>query len=169
MWKRFVGRSLQEVPSEDQQALISQISQYSLFEGVKYEELGSLVPALRVKNFENEDIVCHCPDATHDALILLSGVVAMTKKMGAALHVIRLERTGSVFNIGPLVGLMPEPTGAKALEGVVIIAIDTKMVRQMLDMQPTMGYVLARNMCRLSLLQADQMLEHFLDYMPPSN
>ncbi len=169
MWKRFVGRSLQEVSSEDQQTLIPYISQYTLFEGVKDEELGSLVPALRVKNFESEDIVCHCSDATHDALILLRGVVAMTKKRGAALHVIRLDKTGSVFNFGPLVGLMPEPTGAKALEGVVIIAVDTRMVRQMLDMQPSMGYVLARDLCRLSLLQADHMLEHFLDYIPPSS
>lgn len=148
--------------SVDQGSLEFALKQYSLFEGLSPALLTKLSPVLQVKDFKDQEIVCHCPNAFHDAFLLLSGVVAVTRKIGDFLHTVQLEKTGAVFNVGPLVGSEKEQAGARALGSVQILAMDSSRLSQLLPGEAELGYKFIRNICRLALDQHQRQMERYI-------
>lgn len=84
--------------------LVEAIEGEELFRAVPASKLKKLVPLMRVKEFEDEEIVCHCADAEHDAFVLLKGVAAATKNLHERQYVLQLKGKDAVFNADPLVG-----------------------------------------------------------------
>ena len=82
---------------KDQLWLAEVIDQYDIFPGLTKEEIDKLVPTLRVKRFEAEEILCHCPDSDHDAFITLSGTVAITYQRDVEEYVLELTGFGSAI------------------------------------------------------------------------
>lgn len=164
----FLGRSLQTSvvspsPSEEKTRLQAVLSTYPLFQDVEPGDLDHLIPACRFKELQDEEVVCHCPDASHDAFVLLKGSVSITRRRGEAIHNVLLQRPGAAFNLGPLLGLSPNGAGARALGKVELLALDSVMVTEMLQRNPHLGYRLIRNLGRLALDQCERQLERYLD------
>ncbi|MBI4336216.1 MAG: Crp/Fnr family transcriptional regulator [Chloroflexi bacterium] len=154
-------RVLHSFHSDEGQNLQHALKEYTLFRDVRHRQLAGLVPAFRVKGFQDEEIVCHCPDATHDAFVLLKGVVAVTRKKDDAVHVLQLERSGAVFNIGPLVGRDREEAGVRALGNVEVLAIDNALLLRKLERDTRLGYGITRSLCRLALEQCERLMERY--------
>lgn len=147
---------------EEAKKLYDVLAGYSIFNGLDKTQLQNMVPALRHKKFQDEEIVCHCPDAWHDAFLLLKGTVAVTHRHGDFLFVVHMGKTGDIFNIGPLVGLKGESPGVKALGTVEILAIDNTKLQKKLGAEPKLGYWFILNICRLAINQYEQQIEHYI-------
>ena len=156
MWNRFLSqiRRSPELDGGFKEALEG----CSVSRGLSPSQLETLSSYLRVKEFQNQEIVCHCPTAFHDAFILLGGAVSVTKRLGSDLHVLQLETTEAVFNISPLVGRAQDVAGVRALGKVYILAMDTARPQQLLSQDPDLGYVFIRNLTRSALSQCDRQL-----------
>lgn len=164
MLKGLFGTRYEDMPNseEDRQALAKAISEQALFGDIPGDRIASLVPLMRVKEFTDEEIVCHCPDANHDAFALLSGVVAVTLGVGHLEHVLQLEHTGAVFNTGPLVGADATSEGARGLGTVKLVAMDNQGLRELSMADPELGIRLAWTVCRLVSEQHDRQIRHLL-------
>ncbi|MBI4298940.1 MAG: cyclic nucleotide-binding domain-containing protein [Chloroflexi bacterium] len=163
MWKITSVLNRRDPAMEEAQNLEALLHGFPLFEHLEPGQLAKLIPAVRFKGFKDEEIVCHCPDAFHDAFVLFNGVVAVSRKKGEILHVLHLEKPGAVFNIGPLVGLGQEEAGVRALGNVEIVALDTQMLKPMLERDPKLGFALACNLSRLALNQLQRQIERYLE------
>lgn len=148
--------------SEDVVQLAEAIARYDLFAGLDEEKIPDLVPALSVKTFQDEEIECRCPTASHDAFLVLDGKVAITQAIGDVQHVLELAGFGVVFNAGGLVGLDSIGKGALALGKVKLIAIDTRKLGELADRDCEVGYTVVRNLTRLLVAQWDRQLDHLL-------
>lgn len=149
--------------STDASTLVAALHTYPIFSGLSPETLTRLVPMFRVKEFSDEEIVCHCPDAKHDAFTVLDGKVALTYARGDDLHVVDLEGTGGVFNTAPLFDAPSNHLGARALNRVQVLAIDTEALKPALMKDAQSGYTIARNLGRLTLLQSDRLIQRLTD------
>lgn len=149
--------------SEEEESLKVALQQHEPFQGLSPVELSRLIPAIRFKRFQDEEIVCRCPDASHDAFVLLKGVVALTRRKGDGVYVMQMEKSGAVFNIEALMGLSPEGAGVRALSGVEVLALDSAMVELMLEERPQLGYTFTRTLCRLALKQCHAQLDRYLE------
>lgn len=149
--------------SEEQPSFPALLEGHTLAEGLSPKELGSLTPSVRFKAFQDEEIVCNCPDANHDAFVLLRGVVAITRKKDQLLYTVEMERPGAAFNLHPLLGLTPDRAGAKALGSVELLAFDSAILSKILENQPRLGYKLIRNVGRLALDQCERQMDKRLE------
>ena len=153
----------QRLGPEEQLILESLLEKYAIFDGLAPGWVGKLVPAFQIKEFRDEEIVCHCPDASHDAFVLLKGTVAVTRKKGEAIHVLQLEGLGPVFNIGPLIGLEKDPAGVRALGSVELLGIDSIMLNRVMHLEWEIGFKLLRNLCRLVMIQNGRILDRYIE------
>lgn len=144
--------------------MVTVLAPYGLFRRFEPRHLDRLVPSIRLKDFVDEEIVCHCPDANHNAFLLLEGIAAATKKRGDVIHIVQLQGKGTMFNEGPLAGLEHDLTGARALGRAKVLALDAGMLLRLFHDEPALGYPFALDLCRMSMEQADQQLKH---YLPP--
>ena len=67
--------------------LLSTLNAHPLFRDIHRAQVRLLSRSLRVKEYQDEEIICHCSDACHDSFLLIDGVVAVTRKMGDDVHV----------------------------------------------------------------------------------
>ncbi len=134
-----------------------------LMDGLTLERIAGLFPAWRVKTFNDEEIHCECPDASHEAFVLLSGRVATTFRSGAVDHVIELGAGGDVFNAGGLVDHVDCCTGARALGAVEIIAIDTQLLNSLFASDPETGYRVVKNLAKLVMQQSERRISEHLE------
>lgn len=146
--------------------LAKALKQRGLFEGLSDGQLQRLVPILRIKEFQDEEIVCHCPDATHDAFLLLEGRVSLSRKRGDALYPLEIEEPGALVNEARLVGLADNYFGARALGRATLLTIDSRDFQARVREDPGAGVILLRNLYRLSLLQREGMIDHLLEGAP---
>ena len=149
--------------SEERAALRAVLESHTLFKGMDSGKLARLVPAVRFKQFDGDEIVCHCPDATHDGFLLLSGVVATTWKKAHLLYTVELEKPGTLFNLGPLFGRPRNPAGASALGNVEVLAFDSAMLLQHLHEDPEWGLELVRRLGAFAIDQCELRLSRQLD------
>lgn len=138
------------------------IARYDLFSGLSQEKIPLLATALSVKTYQDEEVECRCPTASHDAFLVLEGKVAVTQAFGAVQHVLELAGFGVVFNAGGLVGLDSIGRGARALGKVKLIAIDTRKLGELANRDCEVGYTVLRNLTRLLVAQWDRQLAHLL-------
>lgn len=155
LWDSLFGKKL----GQEGEVLAKVLRHHALFEDMDSTNLVALRPALRVKEFQDEEIVCHCPDATHDAFVLLEGVASVTRRQGDDVHVVDLSREGSVHNVGPLLGMEKEPGDVRALGKVRILAMDHQMLTEAFEREPQLGYQCVRLIARLVLEQVERELE----------
>ena len=151
---------------QDLAALADAIDGQGLFRDVPASKLKKLVPLMRVKSFEDEEIVCNCEDADHDAFVLLSGGAAVTKNLQERQYVLQLKSKGALFNAGPLVGAEAAHRGARALGKVSLVAMDNDALRKLSAEDPELGYPIGWNLCRLSIDQHERQIEHHLAVSP---
>ena len=152
-----------KAPQTDELRLLQEVLRGSaLFEGLTDDMIAELVPACRVKAFSQEDISCHCPDASHDAFILTEGVVAVTRKHPDDEHVLDLATQGAVFNVGALMGAAHDYAHSRALGQVQVVALDGVMLQALFHRDPYMGYVVTRTLGQLLSNQMGKLLDHLL-------
>lgn len=138
-----------------------------LFTGLPGRAIHLLTPALRVKKFADEEIVCHCPDAAHDAFVVLSGTVAVTRLIDDLDYVVDLSGRGAVFNVAQLLDVDMRHAGARAAGAVSLIAVDSAALRRLIDENREIGLALIRNLGRLLAAQMDRQLVHCLKTPSP--
>lgn len=153
---------LQQKSMPDAQALISIVKGSDLFAELSADEIKKLTPALRVKEFKDEDIVCHCPDATHDAFILTEGKAVAKLMVGDLLHVMELQGKGAIFNAPGLLQVRSRYGSASALGKVVLIAVDSKQIQTLISKSPHTGVAILKTACRLTVEQYEKQLQRLL-------
>jgi CRP-like cAMP-binding protein len=122
--------------AHDMQALGRAIDRHELLSGIPRGVARRLIPWLRIKEFDDEAIECHCPDATHDAFLMLEGRAAVTFKVGDDEHVLEVQGEGGLFNIGALVGVEQRHLGARALGKARVLAVDCTRLRVLMADDP---------------------------------
>lgn len=160
--ERHNNQLKQHGPVSEAQTLEATLQQYQLFQGVDAAQLARLTPIIMLKQFRDEEIVCHCPDVFHDAFVLVKGTVGVTREKEGFRHTVQLEKTGAVFNVGPLVGRDPEQAGVRALGVVEILAMDNRMLRQLIESDEKLGFRFIRSICRLVMDQYERQIERLL-------
>ena len=148
--------------SEAEARLVCELADHGLFEGLESDQIVRLVPTCRVKTFNDEEIGCHCHDVHHDAFVVAEGTVAISYTVGGLEHTVELAGFGAVFNVGGMFGFVERHKGARALGTVKLMAIDTEILRRMLDDDTRLGYPVLKNLARLLMAQFDRELEHQL-------
>ena len=142
--------------------LASTIAEHDLFAGLPWESIDKLVPAFRIQEFQVGEIDCLCPDALHDAFLVLEGRIALTHRVGGLEHVLALAGFGTVFNLDGLLGLEESHRAARALGRVKLLVIDTKLLARAFDRDPGAGCKIIRYFAKLLVVQHDKELEHWL-------
>lgn len=160
MFSLFKRKS--EPSAEEQRLLLQHVRDIDILENLSQEQIRGLIPAFRFKVTRNEDVACHCPDATHDAFILLKGTVAVTRDHQEDRHVVDLATPGDVFNVGVLMGAKYDYVASRALAEVEVMALDTKMLVNIAKVDPQIGYKVLRSFGRLMSEQMARQLEHLL-------
>jgi CRP-like cAMP-binding protein len=117
---------------------------------------------LRIKEFQDEEISCHCPDALHDGFLVLEGRVAITHQLRGLEHVLELGGFGTVFNLEGLVGIEKSHGAARALGRVRLLVMDTTLLMREFDSHPEVGYPLIKNFAKLLIVQHDKVFEHWV-------
>ncbi|MBI2867727.1 MAG: Crp/Fnr family transcriptional regulator [Chloroflexi bacterium] len=148
--------------SPGEEEVVVALGEYPVFTGLPEDRIPTLAATMAVKTFKEEEIVCHCPDATHDAFVVLKGVVALSRHRGDEEHVLDLSDLGAVFNVAALVGDEKEAGTARALGAVELLHIDSHKLHDLMERDPALGYPLVRNLCRLLLAQFNRQLERLL-------
>jgi hypothetical protein len=149
-------------PDSEVGRVASTIAEHDLFAGLPWESIDNLVPAFRVEEFQHGEIDCHCPDALHDAFLVLEGQIALTDRVGGLEHVLELGGFGTVFNLDGLLGLKESHRTARALGRVKLVVMDTKLLDREFDRDPGTGYKIIRYFAKLLVVQHDKELEHWL-------
>lgn len=153
---------LQQKSTPDAQSLTLRLRENRLFSELSEDQIKKLVPAFRVKQFKDEDIICHCPDATHDAFILLDGKVAVKLMLGDLQYVIELQGAGAVFNAPGLLHVHSPYSIATALGTAVLIALDSDQIHTIISKDAQIGSAIFKTASRLIVEQYEKQLEHLL-------
>lgn len=148
--------------AEDRDRLFEEALRYGMFGGAAPKKLDDLVPALRIKEFQDEPIECHCSDARHEAFIILEGKAAATRKLGPVEHIVDLVGFGAMFKMGGLVGHEDRFSGARALGPTKVIAIDTELMNRALAANGDLGYICMKNLGRLMMMSMERQLDRHL-------
>lgn len=138
------------------------ITEHRLFAGLPWENIPELVPALRTKEFQDEEISCHCPDALHDGFLVLEGRVAITHRLRGLEHVLELAGFGTVFNLEGLLGIEESHRAARALGKIRLLVMDTELLKRQFGSHPEIGYPIIKNFAKLMVVQHDKVFEHWV-------
>lgn len=143
---------------------LQSLSEHHLFAGLKPDQVGKLFGSLMVEDFKDEEIVCRCPAqiAHHDAFLVLSGKVAIKLRTGSVEHVLDLAGFGTIFNIEGLLELTRQDIGARALGAVELMMIDVEKLLKYFSQESEAGYLIMRNLARLSVEQHRKYLERYV-------
>ena len=163
----FGKRQRQAVPAFPpayREQLLSAIATHGLFAGLPHRKVEGLFPACLLEQYQDEEIVCRCPAevAHHDAFLVLNGKVAVKYRLGDAEHVMELAGFGTLFNVGGVVEAKGDDVGARALGPVVLMMMDAEKLGQMFAEDPSVGYVVVRNLTKLLMEQHRKYLERYL-------
>ncbi len=148
--------------AQDVEALRQVLKSSQLFGSLEQEDMDSCVPYARVKTFEDEEITCECPDANHDAFVVINGAVALTFTIGSLTQTVNMIGLGTVFNTQHLLGLAQRYYGGRAVGRVVVIALDTAKLVALFESHTRLGYPVIKTLAALQLSQRDRELENFL-------
>ena len=151
-----------EVTEEEQDLLLKIVRETGLLRELSGQQVRSLAPACRFKTFNTGEIACHCPDANHDAFILVRGLVAVTRKHKEDEHVIELAMKGAVVNACILMGSEFCYVGARAVGEAQVVSMDSRMLLEIFDKDPQLGYLFMRSVGHLMSEQTAQHLDHLL-------
>jgi signal-transduction protein with cAMP-binding, CBS, and nucleotidyltransferase domain len=146
-----------------QNELVKVLRKHEMFWDVPEEALGNLSNACHVKTFRDEEIVCRCPDAHHDAFVVVSGVVGLTRRGESLEHVLDLAGPGTVFNIEGLVGMEPDRRAARAAGEVKLVALDAQRLSETFQHEPSVGYPVLRNLARLTVTQLYRQIDRLVE------
>ncbi len=157
----MLGRILRkdDVSEAGWEKIASAMEQHDLFSGLPEKKLPSLIPACRIKEFQDEEIVCHCPDA----FLVLDGKAAITLGRNDLTYILELAGFGGVFNVENLVDAANDNQDARALGWVKLLVMDTAMLKKLFKVDPTVGYPFIRNLTSLLMSQCQRQISHFVN------
>lgn len=160
----MLGRILRkdDISEADWEKIASAMEQHDLFSGLPEKKLPSLIPACRIKEFQDEEIVCHCPDASHDAFLVLDGKAAIILSRNGLTYILELAGFGGVFNVEKLVDAANDDQGGRALGRVKLLAMDAAMLKKLFKVDPTVGYPFIRNLANLLMAQYQREISHLV-------
>jgi CRP-like cAMP-binding protein len=147
----------------DIERLIESLTDRDAFAELTAEQLTALVPVIRIKDYRDSEIVCHCPDITHDVLVVLDGRVAVTREKDGMLHTLQIEGPDAVVNGPRLFGDPPPYTGSRALGQVTSLAIAAPELQKLMNDDPALGVAIASGLIRIMLRQHEAQLDSLLD------
>lgn len=159
----FTGIFTKTKGQSERESLIAALRGNDLFGDLSENKIKKLVPAFRVKEFNGEQITCHCPDASHDSFVVVQGRVAVTRRKGEFEHTLELEDKGGIINVGLMTEGMSPYTGARALGQTTVLAIDTKKVASLAQEDPELGSILFKNVCSILSGQFEKQLDRLLN------
>ena len=148
--------------SVDLASLSRTVESHDLFQGLDLKDIERLVPARRVKVFENEEVGCHCGDAHHDAFLVTEGTVAVTYTEGGLEHAVDLAGFGTVVGLGGLLAFVQPHVSARALGTAELLAIDTAMLNRIMERNTDIGFPVLPNLAKLLVGHLARQLGHAL-------
>ena len=161
MFLGFDEQNDDQSPEDNYQLTHELVKGHNLFAELTEEEIERVMPALRLKKFHNREITCHCPDAHHDAFLVVEGTVALSLSTDDGLqHVLELAGFGTMFNVGGLLGFVEPHKSARALGTVRLLALDTEMLGHVLEDDKHIGYSVLKTLMGLHVAQCDRQLDH---------
>jgi signal-transduction protein with cAMP-binding, CBS, and nucleotidyltransferase domain len=152
----------QQQQSEELTTLRRSLAEHDLFAGLDGAQLAALIPASRIKEFDDEEITCKCHDASHEAFVLLAGTVAISESDGTTERTVEMAGFGSVVNFAGLLGLVRPLSKARALGRVQALAVDTRLLAEAMERDARVGFVVTRNLAKLMVAQRDRQIAHLI-------
>lgn len=150
------------VTEAERDLLLNIVRESGLLRELSGQQIRNLAPACRFETFNTGEITCHCPDASHDAFILVKGMVAVTRKHKEDEHVVELAMKGAVVNVCILMGSEFCYIGARAVGEAQVVALDSRMLLGIFDKDPRLGYLFMRSVGHMMSEQTAQHLDHLL-------
>ena len=129
--------------SVDLASLSRTVESHDLFQGLDLKDIERLVPACRVKVFENEEVGCHCGDAHHDAFLVTEGGLE---------HVVDLAGFSTALGLGGLLAFVQPHVSARPLGTAELLAIDTAMLNRIMERNTDIGFPVLRNLAKKLLV-----------------
>ncbi len=153
-------------------AVVNLLSTFSIFKGLREDEIRDIVSFLRLNKFEEDDVILRKGEPGRNLFILVSGKVEVLSEDGMS---IAFMGAGEVF--GEMSLLSGDPVGAtiKVVEPTTVLFVGAKDFKKVLNEVPSLQLnftrLLARRMSEINLARSEEFASGMtgkLSEMPPA-
>ncbi|MDM8550488.1 pentapeptide repeat-containing protein [Desulfobacterales bacterium HSG2] len=171
-YRELFGPETVKKPSEDTAALVSLLSNFSMFQSLDGDDIAYLITFLNFKQFSKDQIIMKKGEPGENLFIIVSGNIEVVGEGGIS---IAIMGRGEVF--GEMSLLSGNPVGAtiKAIEPVTLLYLNGKDFRKILNKFPSLQMFFTRLLANRLAEIHDVRSEEFasgmvgkLSEMPPS-
>jgi CRP/FNR family transcriptional regulator, cyclic AMP receptor protein len=153
-------------------AVVSLLSSFSIFKGLREDEIRDIVSFLRLNKFQEDDVILRKGEPGRNLFIVVAGKVEVVSEDGMS---IAFMGSGEVF--GEMSLLSGDPVGAtiKVVEPSTVLFIGAKDFKKILNeipgLQLNFTRLLARRMAEINLARSEEFASGMtgkLSEMPPA-